>query len=279
MASALRRSDRSRAQDIKQRLKILTADIPKDIASGCSGTGSLLACFEIPFRIRIRYIAFSHVPFHANRFERCFVAAMEALMTAFLKTDPDEMGDSARVLFFILSFTFVDCASCFSTEARPVFAVEVKPFKQRFVRASLWEESCLFEDGSLQVLSSCRATHTNMRPCGYQDISYISDSENRKCVIHNGICDLPERLFAFGAGFSCTSFSPLNNESSSNTTAVQDDKAGSFGQSGLETCSREMFCQVVASVDTFKGCVEIIGASRPTMFLLENVYQIDAPWF
>ena len=190
----------------------------------------------ISYHIKYGWKARGSDRFNPNRFERCFVAAIEALAFAFLKLEPDEMGDLALAQAYHPHLLLVP--GCFSPEARPSFAVEVKPFKQRFLRASLWEESCLFEDCVFVVVAYhwlasvifCRGAHTNMRPCGYQDIRHINDSENRKCVIHGGNCDLPERLFAFGAGFSCTSFSPLNNESSSNTTAVQDDKAGSVDQ-------------------------------------------------
>ncbi|CAK9017024.1 unnamed protein product [Durusdinium trenchii] len=59
------------------------------------------------------------------------------------------------------------------------------------------------------------------------------------------------------SGFSCTSYSSLNNQSHLNLNAVQESKA-------------------VASVDTFKGCVGLIRYTRPRLFLLENVPRIDA---
>ncbi|CAJ1343682.1 unnamed protein product, partial [Effrenium voratum] len=85
----------------------------------------------------------------------------------------------------------------------------------------------------------------------------IANSEARKCVVHERNCPLPRSIDAFGSGFSCTSFSSLNGESQLNTAAVAEQKG-------------------VASVETFSGCVQLIGAGAPKFFILENVPRIDA---
>ena len=54
-------------------------------------------------------------------------------------------------------------------------------------------------------------------------------TDARHCVVHNlprdqGPCPL-RPVDSFGSGFSCTSFSSLNNEASHNTSAVAEGKA------------------------------------------------------
>ena len=75
--------------------------------------------------------------------------------------------------------------------------------------------------------------------------------------MHADACPLPPTL-AYGAGFSCTSFSSLNNDCNSNLTAIANEKK-------------------TASADTFRGCLETIGRTRPKLILLENVPRIDQP--
>ena len=56
-----------------------------------------------------------------------------------------------------------------------------------------------------------------------QDATVLLDEDARECAVHERPCDLPESVDAFGAGFSCTSYSPLNKDAAKNATAM--DKA------------------------------------------------------
>jgi catalase len=48
----------------------------------------------------------------------------------------------------------------------------------------------------------------------------LTDDEKRVCVTHESDCALPSNLDAFGAGFSCTSYSMLNADAKHNATAM-----------------------------------------------------------
>ena len=56
-----------------------------------------------------------------------------------------------------------------------------------------------------------------------QDATVLLDDEKRLCVVHESNCHLPHSIHAFGAGFSCTSYSLLNKDAGKNATAM--DKA------------------------------------------------------
>lgn len=153
-------------------------------------------------------------------FEICFTEALKA----FLKEFAGPEGKDAQVTV--------------------PFAVEITPFKQKFLSCAL---ANLGGDGA-------------EAPCIFEDIRHIASPEKRRCTTHGKACSLPqpESVFAFGAGFSCTSLSALNGEARQNTNAVAENKA-------------------VPTVDTFKGCIDIIQATRPLLVVLENVPRIDCP--
>lgn len=60
-----------------------------------------------------------------------------------------------------------------------------------------------------------------------QDITTLTNDEHRKCVIHQSACPLRQSLDGFAAGFSCTSYSLLNNKSKQNATAMDLMQRGS----------------------------------------------------
>lgn len=111
------------------------------------------------------------------------------------------------------------------------FAVEIKSFKQEFLRRTLGEATCIFQelptsynfkDSFIPAASlSSLDTHTvekrwDIPGTCVEDIRHIADDEQRHCVTHAKCCPLPEKLDAFGAGFSCTSLSSLNGEAQAN---------------------------------------------------------------
>lgn len=51
-------------------------------------------------------------------------------------------------------------------------------------------------------------------------------TKKRSCITHNVSCDLPTDIDILMSGFSCTSYSSLNNQSHLNLNAVQESKAG-----------------------------------------------------
>ena len=53
-----------------------------------------------------------------------------------------------------------------------------------------------------------------------QDATVLKDDTKRWCVSHKTACVLPKFIEAFGAGFSCTSYSPLNKDATKNATAM-----------------------------------------------------------
>lgn len=53
-----------------------------------------------------------------------------------------------------------------------------------------------------------------------KDITCLKSDENRRCVVHDAACELPVALDAFGAGFSCASYSALNKDAAKNATAM-----------------------------------------------------------
>ncbi len=59
--------------------------------------------------------------------------------------------------------------------------------------------------------------------CTGQDGTVLHNDEQRWCVAHKEACSLPGTIDAFGAGFSCTSYSLLNKDATKNATAM--DKA------------------------------------------------------
>ena len=61
-----------------------------------------------------------------------------------------------------------------------------------------------------------------LQPTPAQDVTQLGNPKKRLCVVHQGACPLPKRLFALGAGFSCTSFSGLNANSKSNVAAMKE---------------------------------------------------------
>lgn len=58
-----------------------------------------------------------------------------------------------------------------------------------------------------------------------EDMVKILDDDHRKCMNHDSHCPLPDKLFCFASGFSCTSLFGLNAESHQNTSAFNEQKA------------------------------------------------------
>ena len=56
----------------------------------------------------------------------------------------------------------------------------------------------------------------------WKDATVLDDPNKRVCAKHNDASELPP-LAAFGAGFSCTSYSHLNKDSKKNATAMHKD--------------------------------------------------------
>ena len=52
-----------------------------------------------------------------------------------------------------------------------------------------------------------------------QDATVLKDDEKRHCAVHSDPCCVPD-IDAFGAGFSCTSYSNLSKDASKNATAM-----------------------------------------------------------
>ena len=50
----------------------------------------------------------------------------------------------------------------------------------------------------------------------------IADPEKRFCTVHNANCELPPTIFALGAGFSCTSYSGLNQNAKGTVGAMKE---------------------------------------------------------
>ncbi|CAK9118311.1 unnamed protein product, partial [Durusdinium trenchii] len=98
--------------------------------------------------------------------------------------------------------------------------------------------------------------------CMFEDATVLKDDAKRKCRVHGQNCELPDRVDAFGAGFSCTSYSMLNKNASENATAmtksVNQDPSGN-----------------VASVTTFHGCLDVLDECSPVWAVFENVESID----
>ena len=89
------------------------------------------------------------------------------------------------------------------------FGVEIVPFKQTFLRRA-WDSAETWDSNGT---------------CLFNDIGNLMTT-NRHCVVHHsGECLLPEKLDIFCSGFSCASFSPLNNASNSNVKAFEENKA------------------------------------------------------
>ena len=50
-----------------------------------------------------------------------------------------------------------------------------------------------------------------------------ADDEERECVAHGKNCDI-EEIDGYGSGFSCTSYSSLNDSAADNTNAMAEGK-------------------------------------------------------
>ena len=49
----------------------------------------------------------------------------------------------------------------------------------------------------------------------------LEKDSTRRCVVHDCNCDIAPGADAFGAGFSCTSYSALNKDAAKNATAME----------------------------------------------------------
>lgn len=100
--------------------------------------------------------------------------------------------------------------------------------------------------------------------CMYKDATVLMDDEKRSCVVHERNCRLPSSIDAFGAGFSCTSYSLLNKDAGKNATAMEKAMRNKEDPEGK-----------VASVNTFAACCDVLKTSSPAWALFENVTSID----
>ncbi|CAK9065377.1 unnamed protein product [Durusdinium trenchii] len=90
----------------------------------------------------------------------------------------------------------------------------------------------------------------------FKDITCLKDDAKRRCVCHSRACEIPE-IDGFAAGFSCTSYSLLNNNAAKNATGMERARNGD-AEGGT-----------VASVSTFQGCVDILEECTPIWALFE----------
>lgn len=103
--------------------------------------------------------------------------------------------------------------------------MEIVKTKQQFLQNALDEGTCIFKATCAVSLVCCLffVTVLVLLLHKLEDIKEI-DTDQRHCVAHSATCSLPDRLEVFAAGFSCTSYSPLNSEAPSNTTAMTEQR-------------------------------------------------------
>lgn len=73
----------------------------------------------------------------------------------------------------------------------------------------------LFDNQTFLIM--CQMSHAELM----QDATVLLDDEKRSCVVHERNCHLRSSIDAFGAGFSCTSYSLLNKDAGKNATAME----------------------------------------------------------
>ena len=114
----------------------------------------------------------------------------------------------------------------------------------------------------------------------------MKDDAKRRCVCHSRACEIPE-IDGFAAGFSCTSYSLLNNNAAKNATAMERARNGDTEVTWI-VMSHQWLVQLgfaapymphaclsfaqggtVASVSTFQGCVDILEECTPIWALFE----------
>ncbi|CAL1159882.1 unnamed protein product [Cladocopium goreaui] len=122
--------------------------------------------------------------------------------------------------------------------AKHCFMSEVVQFKQKFLleafKGNDFDDCCLFSDATKVF------------------------TDERECLRHKGrtapcSCEIPSELNIFGGGFSCKSFSKLNNEFESFKKALAE------------------MMEESSSYVTFKSCNDALKFIELDMFLLENV--------
>ena len=101
----------------------------------------------------------------------------------------------------------------------------------------------------------------------------MKDDAKRRCVCHSRACEIPE-IDGFAAGFSCTSYSLLNNNAAKNATAIERARNGDTEVTWI-VMSHQWLVQLgfaapymphaqggnVASVSTFQGVLTSWGSA------------------